>query len=145
MANKYTAYQIPTRSELEELYFNKNMSQTEVGKYFNVSQKVIHSWFRKLGIKSRVAAKRNQMGENNAYWKGNNVSYAAYHKRVEAARGKPHYCEVCGDMDKDVYEWANLTGDYSNVMDYSRMCRSCHREYDKRRPNSSKHVSRTAK
>ena len=31
------------------------------------------------------------------------------------------------------YDWANLTGDYADVSDFARMCRSCHRRYDNAR------------
>jgi hypothetical protein len=144
MANKYTALPIPTKLELETLYM-QNLTQSEIGERFGTTQKVVYSWFKKLGIKSRVPVKRNQIGENNSSWKGNKATYSALHHRVEVARGKPHYCSVCGTMDASVYEWANLTGKYEDVMDYARMCRKCHRKYDKNRPQSSKHVNRKAK
>lgn len=133
MANKYTALKIPEKKILEELYHVKYMTQKEIGVYFNTTQKVVHSWFKKLEIKSRVPYKRNQYGENNSSWKGPNATYAAFHYRVESKRGKPHFCEACGDMDSKRYEWANLTGKYDDVMDYSRMCVSCHRKYDSKR------------
>jgi len=144
MGNKYVFTKLPPKKELESLYVN-GMSQTELGVNYGVSQKVIHSWFKKLEIKSRVAAKRNQTGERNSSWKGSDATYAAFQKRVETARGKPNICAACGDMDKPIYEWCNLTGKYDDVSDYMRMCRSCHRKYDKNRKGSSKNVKRTAK
>lgn len=133
MANKYTAKQIPPKEELEKLYNESQMTQKEIGKQYNTSQKVVFSWFKKLGIKSRIPYKRNQLGENNSYWKGSEATYAALHYRVESKRGKPHFCEACGTMDATRYEWANLTGRYDDIMDYSRMCVSCHRKYDRKR------------
>lgn len=133
MANKYTAAPVPPKSELEDLYHNQNLSQEEVGKVYGASQKMVYAWFKKLGIKSRVPKKRDQRGSNNTSWKGDKATYAAFHYRVESARGKPHYCSACGTMEKKRYEWANLTGQYHNIMDYARMCVSCHRKYDKKR------------
>jgi hypothetical protein len=133
MANKYTALPIPEKSFLEKLYYQDFMTQVEIGQHFNTTQKVVYSWFKKLGIKSRVPYKRNQNGANNSSWKGNDATYAAFHYRVEKERGKPHFCEACGTMEKTRYEWANLTGNYSNIYDYARMCVSCHRKYDMKR------------
>lgn len=146
MANKYTALKVPPKEDLEILYHNQLKSQEEIGVIYGTTQKVVFSWFKKLGIKSRVAAKRNQLGENNSQWKGSDATYAAFHYRVESKRGKPHYCTVCGSInDGLIYEWANLTGKYDDVYDYARMCRKCHRKYDKSRPNSSKNVIKRKK
>lgn len=99
------------------------------------------------GITARVAAKRDQSGDKNSSWRGDEATYAAYHKRVEAARGKPNRCERCGTKRK--CEWANLTGDYADVNDYERICRSCHRKMDNQRRAetgllTSTHVPRRA-
>lgn len=145
MANKWTALPTPPKKDLENLYHTQGMSQVEIGKNYGTTQKVVFSWFKKLGIKSRVAFKRNQRGPNNHYWKGDEATYAAFHHRVESQRGKPKLCMVCGNLNAPVYEWANLTGRYEDVNDYTRMCRPCHRAYDKNRKNSSRHVKRTAK
>lgn len=145
MANKYTAIPIPPKKDLEDLYHDKGMSQSEVGANYGTTQKVVYSWFRKLGIKSRVPFKRNQLGVNNDSWKGNKATYAALHHRVEKARGKPKICMACGTQEAKRFEWCNLTGRYDDINDYMRMCIPCHRKYDKNRKNSSKHVPRTAK
>ena len=133
MANKYSAMPIPAKETLEKLYHQDFLSQKEIGQKFSTTQKVVHSWFKKLGIKSRIPYKRFQTGEKNHTWKGDNATYAALHYRVESQRGKPHYCSVCGSMEKQRYEWANLTGRYADILDYARMCVSCHRKYDKKR------------
>jgi hypothetical protein len=145
MGNKYRSLQMPPKEDLEKLYNVDFKSQKEIGIVYNTTQKVIFSWFVKYGIKSRVAYKRNQLKENNSSWKGDNVTYAAFHYRVESQRGKPHFCEACGVMESTIFEWCNLTGKYEDVMDYARFCRKCHRKYDKNRLNSSKHVKRTIK
>ena len=77
----------------------------------------------------RAAAKRNQAGENNHMWKGDGASYGALHMRVEAAKGKPKLCSQCGATEGR-FEWANLTGNYTDIEDYARMCVYCHRAFD---------------
>jgi hypothetical protein len=130
MANMYTAMPMPPREELAELY-NSGMSQAEVGASYGVSQKVIHSWMRRLEIPSRVAKKRDQSGENNTSWRGADATYAALHYRVSGARGKPSYCEHCKSTDaRKRYEWANVTGDYADINDYIRLCKKCHIHFD---------------
>jgi len=126
------------------LYFGDYRTQKEIGEVYGVSQKVIFSWFKKYRIQSRIPYKRNQIKENNSSWKGNDVTYSAFHYRVESERGKPHFCEACGIMEGTIFEWCNLTGKYEDIMDYARFCRKCHRKYDKNRPNSSKNVKRRA-
>jgi hypothetical protein len=54
-------------------------------------------------------------------------------KRIEALKGRPRKCEVCGsDSQQRTYDWANLTGKYDDPSDYMRMCRSCHWKHDKK-------------
>ncbi len=73
-------------------------------------------------------------GNESPVWKGNNISYGQSHKRVYLARGKANLCEVCGlDDKKRKYDWANLTGNYTDVCDYKMMCKSCHKLHDNRR------------
>lgn len=142
MANKYTHIPVPSKEEIEKLYNENFMTQIEIGKHFGVSQKVVFGWFKKLNIKSRVAYKRNQTGENNSSWKGNNATYTAYHYRVRNARGKADHCEVCGRDDNNIsYDWANMTKKYEDVNDYKMMCRSCHFKMDGHKKNfpNSKH------
>ena len=136
MGNRYKHIPLPPKQELERLYFKDKLNQTEVGKEFGVSQKVVWSWFKKLGIKARVPKKRNQSGENNDSWKGNNAGYAAFHIRVQKVRGKADHCEVC--KKGRYFEWANLTGKFEDVSDYKMMCKSCHAKYDKKINNITK-------
>lgn len=70
--------------------------------------------------------------QRSTSWKGNRAGYQACHMRVIAARGRPSECEECGTTDSNkYYDWANLTGNYHDVDDYRRLCRSCHWELDK--------------
>jgi len=131
MANKYTAFPAPRKERLEKMYHQQFMSQIEIGEKFGVSQKMVFGWFKRLGIKSRKAFKRNQSGKLNSSWKGKNATYAALHYRVISAKGRPKKCEICGTEDENkYYDWA-CVGDYTKISDYKRMCRSCHWKHDK--------------
>lgn len=103
---------------------------------FGTHLKVVQTAMRRLGVPVRPVETRRRSNRDQSYqWKGDSASYDAFHLRVYKERGKPKSCEVCGCHDKKYYDWANLTGNYSNVNDYKRMCRSCHRKYDiSRRP-----------
>mgnify|MGYP001360997616 FL=1 len=52
-----------------ELY-EQGLTQEEVAEKLGTTQKVIWKRMKEIGYKARVAAKRNQYGENNDYWKG---------------------------------------------------------------------------
>ena len=130
MPNRYSMHPIPPRQELEQLYAS-GLTQARLGSYYGVTQKVVHVWFKKLNIKSRVPKNLNQDGENNASWKGDKAGYAANHYRVEKLRGKPMICSRCNKTDAKRYEWASLTKNYSDPHDYIRLCKSCHATFDK--------------
>jgi predicted DNA-binding protein (UPF0251 family) len=134
MANQYTKVAVDLE-QIKTLYLS-GMSQSEVAEQIGISQKLVWHRLKELKIKSRPAIKRNQKREKNSSWKGGDVSYSAFHFRLQALRGKPKKCEVCGTTDdKKHYDWANLTGQYDNPDDYKRMCRSCHWKYDKKHLN----------
>jgi DNA-directed RNA polymerase subunit M/transcription elongation factor TFIIS len=67
-------------------------------------------------------------GKYNVNWKGILAKYSALHLRVQKERGIAIICESCGSTTK--VEWANLTGDYNNVMDYKSLCKKCHNILD---------------
>lgn len=77
----------------------------------------------------RPAIKRDQRGEKNHAWRGDAANYQALHLRVQQARGKPDLCAAC-EITEGRFEWANLTGTYTDVFDYIRLCVSCHRRFD---------------
>lgn len=61
-------------------------------------------------------------------WRGNRVGYHGAHHRVRKIRGHADHCVFgCQALR---YEWANLTGDYTDVWDYAQMCGTCHNRYD---------------
>jgi len=43
---------------------------------------------------------------------------------------KVRFCSMCETTKAKRFEWANVTGDYSNVYDYIRLCKSCHNRFD---------------
>ena len=116
--------------------YGLGLTQGEIAEKLGVSQKVIWRHMKNNGIKSRIAAKRDQRKENNHMWKGDKAGYKAMHLRVESEKGKAetYGCSVCGTTESyKAYDWANLSGQYQDINDYAPMCRSCHRKYDKER------------
>lgn len=132
MANRYTKQKIDIGKAIS--LYESGMTQTEVADALNTTQRVIWARFKQINYRCRVPFKRNQFGERNTSWAGNKVTYKGAHIRVGDRRGNPKSCEVCGTNDSNKwYEWANLTGNYPDPNDYKRMCRSCHRKFDKER------------
>ena len=73
MSNKYT-YTVPfTEEELHQAYVVEGLSQHECAAKLGTTQKVIWRAMKKMGIPTRKAAPRNQIGENNKNWKGGRV------------------------------------------------------------------------
>lgn len=119
--------------------YESGMTQDECAQKLGVGRKVISNAMKRLGIKARKAAKRDQIGEKNHMWKGSGANLVCKHKRLYRAFGQPGKCDVCGTEDQSkTYDWANLTGDYDNPSDFKRMCRSCHWKYDKKILNIKK-------
>lgn len=64
-------------------------------------------------------------------FKGTVNQYMALHHWVNYHLGKPKFCSNCGSEDKNVYHWANISGDYKrDLTDWKRLCVSCHRFLD---------------
>jgi hypothetical protein len=120
-------------TRVTELYVEQGLSQVEVAAELGVTLKVIYRLMVNHDIPRRPQVKRDQRGERNAYWRGPNAGYAAFHKRVEAARGTPQHCAACDTDEPGRYEWANLSGRYDDLNDYVRMCILCHRKLDAHR------------
>lgn len=82
-------------------------------------------------IRNRVAA---QLGENHPQWKGDKVGYVALHEWVRKQLGEPKVCTKCGSTTSKKYEWANKSGLYKrDILDWIRLCTSCHRVFDKKK------------
>lgn len=122
------------KEEVESLYAS-GIPQHEIANRFGVSQAAVSRFMISQGMKR--GRNRDQSGENNPCWKGNEAGYESLHRRVETLYGKPRRCEVCGSQNdpKTIYDWANLTGKYEDPNDYKRMCRSCHSKYDDKAKN----------
>jgi DNA-binding transcriptional regulator LsrR (DeoR family) len=130
-------------SRVADLYAS-GKTQAEVAQAVGLSQKVVWNVMRRAGISARVAAKRNQMGDANHLWKGDDAGKQALHRRLYARFGKPRACQICGTSDPaKAYDYANLTGRYEDLNDYMQMCRSCHWRYDMKILNI-KHMRRDA-
>lgn len=111
--------------ELYESGMTRIEVQTEIGP--GVKVEVI---MRRYDIVTRPAKPRVAVGgADHAGWKGDDAGYQAFHLRVQRQRGKPSRCEMCGTTEGQ-FEWANLMGDYADVMDYARLCVPCHRTRD---------------
>lgn len=122
------------REDLEQDYIERQMTQVEIAKKYDVTLKRVQTSMRRFDIKPRRTGKRHQSGEANSSWKGEEAGYDALHLRVIAARGRPVECARCGRTDSEVrYDWANLTGRYEDIDDYERLCAFCHMSYDARR------------
>lgn len=106
--------------------YKENLSEAHLGQ---------KAWNK--GIKLTAQQKVNQVipkpkfKEDNAAWKGDKVGYSALHRWVQKNYGQPSECENCGTMEKRMYHWANLSGNYLRVRtDWKRLCVPCHKAYD---------------
>lgn len=115
----------------------------EIGETLNLIPQTVHKFMKSAGIERRSQATRTpRKGTDHHHWKGDGAGYAAFHTRLHRAKGMPLSCGVCSESDPSkMYDWANLTGNYENIDDYMRMCRSCHRLYDRTRVRGGLAVS----
>lgn len=112
-------------------FYVAGASMRELADRYGVSRKAITGVLTRSGVTIRKAKPRNQWGEANANWHGDDATISKMHRRLDRRFGTPQKCDVCGTTDPQrTYDWANLTGDYANLTDYVRMCRSCHRKHD---------------
>lgn len=115
---------------LRYLYVIRRMTQAQIAKLLECSNTPVQKAMYAYGIPRRHAGCR-LFGSSNPQWKGDEAKYKALHLRVSSARGRPKQCERCGARDpRKTYDWANLTGNYANLQDYIRLCRSCHWKID---------------
>ena len=124
-------------ARVRELY-EAGHTMREVAELAGTTVKVLQRLMSRHGIARRTSAKRDQVGEKNHMWRGDQAKYQALHLRVEAARGKPNRCSCCDTTDpSERYEWANLSGRYEDINDYARLCVLCHRRVDAARRAAS--------
>lgn len=83
-----------------------------------------------IGVYERTEYHR---GVNHPGWKGEKVSYGALHRWLERNFGRPKICDNCGTIDESKrYDWANISGRHERVREnWKRLCRKCHKVYDK--------------
>lgn len=119
--------------------YDGGLTQVEIARHLGTSQKVVWKLMRNHSLTTRPQIKRNQEWTRNAYWKGDAARYQALHMRIIRLLGNPQRCERCGTTDPSkAYDWASLTGNYTEIADYMRMCRSCHCRFDGRVKNLRK-------
>jgi hypothetical protein len=83
------------------------------------------------GYCSKACSSKDRTRDAHPLWRGDEAGYVSMHKRVRRARGKAFGCTQCGLRDPaGYYEWANLTGRYEDIWDYTSMCKACHVVYD---------------
>ena len=124
---------LPFTESMLRAEYDAGCSQVEIAEQYQTTQKVVWAAMRRWGIKSRIAAKRDQRGPKNHQWKGDKASYKAFHNRMTKQKGQPKQCEACGETSpRKSYDWANMTGRYEDPDDYRRLCRTCHWKLDKK-------------
>lgn len=125
------SYPIEQVEQVRRLYHDEGKTQTEIASELGMTQKIVWNIMRRHNIPKRVAANRDQRGEKNHNWKGDSAGYQAMHVRMTVKYGQPKRCQECGTTDsKKSYDWASMTGDFANPLDYKRLCRSCHWKLD---------------
>lgn len=110
----------------KKAWFQKG-NQINLGKEYSKEHKENIS--QSLSGKKQPKVSLSKLKEKNPMWNGKNATYSALHYRVRTYRKKPIACQICGTEERKI-EWANITGDFTNLKDYIAMCTLCHRRYD---------------
>jgi hypothetical protein len=110
--------------------FNSGLTHQEIADSIGEYKQIVTRTVNRLGlIRPRIRSKR--FGESNHKWKGDSAKYGSLHNRLRTRFGTPQQCECCETECKSViYDWANLTGNYQDIGDYKRLCRTCHNQFD---------------
>ncbi len=116
--------------KIRHLYVDCGMTVAEV--QAQVTGAKVQNVMARYDIPTRRAIKRDQWGENNSSWRGDDATYKSLHHRLYRIHGTPSECDWC-DQREGRFEWANLTGHYTDLTDYVRLCVKCHRRYDAKR------------
>ena len=128
MGNQYFRTRFDER-KAEELY-KAGWTQVDIAHKLHVTPKLIYLRLKERGF---ICRNPHGKGKNNPNWRGSKAGYAAMHYRVQAVRGKAHYCRLCGSRSKKrKYEWHSRTLDYENIWDFIQVCCQCHREIEKK-------------
>lgn len=132
MANIHTMRKVCPDNELREMYEIKLMSTIDIARKFGCSPGKVGYDLKRIGVQLRKGGPKGRFGKESNLWKGDKASYSAFHHRVYSVRGKPQLCEKCQTTTGKM-NWCNVTGNYSDVNDYIRLCISCHRRMDQDR------------
>lgn len=120
------------KENLEEMYYNKMMSQTDIAYEIGVTQETILNWMKGYGIESRTIPE-SMSRENNPNWK-KGVSFEPYCYKFnitfkEAVRERDDYaCQLCGiKQNGERLSVHHIHYDKKNCYpDVVALCRSCH-------------------
>lgn len=100
---------------------DSGLTRNQLALHFGVTKAVMKNFVSKHGLPVRSAHPSERWIRT--------TNYRSLHTRVAMVRGQPNKCEKCGG-ERSRYEWANLTGNYGDVMDYKRLCKKCHVRFD---------------
>lgn len=114
-----------------------NMSKSKTGRHLSYETKM------KISLSKKGKQRLDITGKNHKSWKGSRVSYSGLHHWVVRNLGKPTVCEHCGKQGlKGRYiDWANKSHEYRRSLDdWIRLCRPCHKAYDKPERLDREHI-----
>ena len=138
---KPRVYSIEIIALVRRLYLDEGMTVREVQDQLPKGYKAQRIIERHIP-KRRPTAKRDQRGENNTSWRGDDLGYDGAHERVKSVKGKASDHE-CQDCYFPACDWSYIGGCPSEKVDpengcayspnpemYEPRCRSCHWAYD---------------
>ena len=129
--------QKPSKEELHSMYWDQEMSQSEIARKIGVGYATVSNWMAEHGIKARTKSESlvdKCIGENNGNWQGGlsggKYCYKFNNKFKEDVRERDDYtCQLCGceqllggralDVHHIHYDRENC---YPDVV---ALCRSC--------------------
>jgi hypothetical protein len=86
---------------------------------------------KKISEQQRMSLSITRMGENNPFWKGDNVGLTGLHRWIKRHKPKTDYCEQC--HVKKPFDLANISQKYlRDINDFEWLCRKCHMSKDGR-------------
>jgi len=92
------------------------------------------AWNKGLTKENNLVLKeiaKDNMGDKNPNWKGDNVEITALHNWIRRYKPKPEFCEEC--HKNKPYDLANISGEYKrDINDFEWLCRKCHMTKDGR-------------
>lgn len=127
------------RAEIIGGLYQQGLTQYEVAARLGISQATVSRYLARAGVEVGRNGPPPKSGSDHPAWKGDGAGYSQMHLRVSQLRGRPQLCEQCGATEGRM-EWANLSGNYADPMDYKRLCRCCHMRLDEigRKSNESR-------